>query len=222
MEWDELPIYQSAHLQLYQEYLQDLHDTDKLYKCYCPRRLVKGRPYPGTCRNQPQTDVDRHSLRVLVKGDPVIFKDMIQGKIQQDITRDSGDFIVVRSDQVFSYNLVAAIDDAHGITHVIRGADLLDTTPKQVYLQNLLKISTPVYGHIPVAVNKDGKKLSKQHGAIDVLDEYTPAQALVRALKFLGQPIDNGLSQAPPDTIIQWALENWSLELIPKLASIQI
>jgi glutamyl-Q tRNA(Asp) synthetase len=106
-----------------------------------------------------------------VKGDPVIFKDMIQGKIQQDITRDSGDFIVVRSDQVFSYNLVAAIDDAHGITHVIRGADLLDTTPKQVYLQNLLKISTPVYGHIPVAVNKDGKKLSKQHGAIDVLDE---------------------------------------------------
>jgi glutamyl-Q tRNA(Asp) synthetase len=147
---------------------------------------------------------------------------MIQGKIQQDITRDSGDFIVVRSDQVFSYNLVAAIDDAHGITHVIRGADLLDTTPKQVYLQNLLKISTPVYGHIPVAVNKDGKKLSKQHGAIDVLDEYTPAQALVRALKFLGQPIDNGLSQAPPDTIIQWALENWSLELIPKLASIQI
>ncbi|NNE38015.1 MAG: tRNA glutamyl-Q(34) synthetase GluQRS, partial [Gammaproteobacteria bacterium] len=130
--------------------------------------------------------------------------------------------IVVRSDQVYSYNLVAAIDDAQGMTHVLRGADLLETTPKQVYLQNILGLSTPTYGHIPVAVNADGKKLSKQHGAVDVLREHTPSQALLRALAFLGQPIENGLSDAPPETIMQSALENWSLELIPKVDSIKI
>ncbi len=222
MEWDDHPIYQSQHLQDYQDVINILDNSNILYKCYCPRKLVKGKPYPGTCRNHSQPAQNRYSLRVLVNNNAIAFEDLIQGEILQNINIESGDFIVVRSDQVFSYNLVAAIDDAQGITHVIRGADLLDTTPKQIYLQKLLGLSSPVYGHIPVAVNADGKKLSKQHGAIDVLNVYTPSQALVKALDFLGQSTESALSQANPATIMQWALENWSLDSIPRVKSIKI
>lgn len=220
MEWDNQSIYQKNNLPHYQEVIDRLSDLNILYKCHCPRKLIKGKPYPGTCRNENTHQNKNYALRVKVDDNPVFFVDLIQGKVVQDITAHSGDFIVQRSDRLFSYNLATAIDDASGITHVIRGADLLETTPRQIYLQKLLGLKPPIYGHVPIAVNPDGKKLSKQHGAEDVLLHWSPSEVLVKTLQFLGQEIENDLASADTSTIIDWAVENWSLPLVPKVESI--
>lgn len=220
MEWDNSSIYQQNNLPNYQEVIEKLSDLNFLYKCDCPRKLTKGKPYPGTCRDENTHHNKNYALRVKVDDAPVSFIDLIQGEVVQNITTHSGDYIVLRSDRLFSYNLASAIDDSNGITHVIRGADLLETTPRQIYLQKLLGLKIPIYGHVPVAINAYGQKLSKQHGAQDVLLHYSPPEVLVNTLQFLGQNIGKDMVSADTRTIIDWALENWSLARVPKVASI--
>ncbi|MGY8815274.1 MAG: glutamate--tRNA ligase family protein, partial [Gammaproteobacteria bacterium] len=130
---------------------------------------------------------------------------------------------VCRSDKIIAYNLAAAIDDtSQGITHVVRGADLIDTTPKQIYIQSLLDLIPPHYEHVPVATTPNGKKISKQHGANDVFVDRKPLNVIIDVLDFLGHQVDTGLEKSNINTIMSWALDNWDLTRVPSLESIQI
>jgi glutamyl-Q tRNA(Asp) synthetase len=187
--WDGEVLYQSRREKLYRDALERLQPVT--YWCGCSRREIAdsslglaadGAPiYPGTCRSG--TPGGRRALRVRVS-DTLAFEDRLQGDQAQMLERDIGDFVLYRADGLFAYQLAVVIDDAdQGITDVVRGADLLDSTPRQIYLQRLLGIPTPRYLHVPVAVDTAGEKLSKQTGAPPI----EPSMAtLRRALRFLG------------------------------------
>jgi len=162
--------------------------------------------YPGTCRNGLPAGKTPRALRMRTTAEPICFVDRVQGKIEQSVERDVGDFIVCRADGQFAYQLAVVVDDAEqGITDVVRGADLLDSTARQIYLQRLLGYPTPRYLHVPVAVNAVGEKLSKQTGAQAI--ELTSANdQLRRALAFLGQPEAANLREA---------VRSWDPGLIP-------
>ena len=223
LEWDRHVYYQSSRLDIYNTVLTKLINSGQVYHCYCSRKLTRGIPYPGTCRNKATLENKHYSSRIITYDTSIEFNDVIQGKVRQNIQHHSGDFIVQRSDTVFAYNLATAIDDSSdGITDVIRGADLLDSTPKQIYLQTLLQIPSPNYGHLPVALDSSGNKISKSDGAIDALFDRKPHQVLIEALRFLGQDVDYSLEKSDPKTVITWSLENWDISRAPKVESIKI
>ena len=215
LEWDGDIVYQSRRMELYEQALAQLSDGDMLYRCWCPRRITKGRPYPGTCRARTETAGKPYALRVKVPDSPILFADVIQGRLTGRLNELTGDFILRRSDGLIAYNLAVVIDDAaQHITHVVRGADLLDTTFNQVYLQSTLNLPTPVYAHHPLAVDGRGRKISKQDGATDVLAGVSPDTVLLRALRFLGQTPDAKLAQAGKRDILDWAVADWKIELV--------
>jgi glutamyl-Q tRNA(Asp) synthetase len=189
-----------------------LHES--LYWCGCTRREIAdsslglaadgAQIYPGTCRNGIAPGKAPRAIRVRTEGAPIRFVDRVQGPQQQLLERDAGDFVVCRADGQYAYQLAVVVDDAvQGVTDVVRGADLLDSTPRQIHLQRLLGYPTPRYLHVPAAVNAAGEKLSKQTGAPAV---SPGAGALARVLAFLGQP--------PTDDLVE-ALRNWNPALIP-------
>jgi glutamyl-Q tRNA(Asp) synthetase len=137
--------------------------------------------------------------------------------VTSNLARDAGDFVLLRADGLFAYQLAVVVDDAEaGITHVVRGADLLASTPRQLFLQQLLRIVPPAYTHLPVAVNDAGEKLSKQTCA-PALDNTRPGIALCSALAFLGQQPPPELAHAGSDACLQWAITNWRLERVPRV-----
>jgi len=145
-----------------------------------------------------------------VPDEPVRFTDGLQGAQMEQLQRTSGDFVIQRADGLYAYQLAVVVDDAYqGVTEIVRGADLLDSTARQIWLQQCLDLPTPEYIHIPVAAGADGKKLSKSSGA-DSLSRFSPAKALREALAFLGH---NAPELDLPGTWI-WALNNWSLEKV--------
>jgi len=223
MEWDGDVVYQSNRIEEYESALDLLGEKVCIFRCKCPRKLIKNIAYPGTCRNLKIPNSVHSSLRILTDNKAVRFNDGIQGDYVQNILHHSGDFIVCRSDNIIAYNLAAAIDDtSQSISHVVRGADLIDTTPKQIYIQSLLDLHTPHYEHVPVATTPNGKKLSKQHGASDVLIDRNPLSVMVDVLDFLGHPVETGLENSDVNTVMSWALENWDITRVPRLESIQI
>ena len=146
----------------------------------------------------------------------ITFKDAIQGDISQHLAHDVGDFILKRKDGLFAYQLAVVVDDAaQGVTHVVRGADLLESTPRQIYLQKVLGIRTPHYGHVPVVTNSQGEKLSKQTLA-KPLDVSQANILLFEALLFLGQSPSPTIKSATLDELWLWAIANWQLENVPK------
>ncbi len=150
----------------------------------------------------------------------IAFDDALQGEVRQDLGRDVGDFVLLRADGLFAYQLAVVVDDAaQGITDVVRGADLLDSTPRQILLQRLLGLPTPRYLHLPVATNAAGEKLSKQTGA-PALDRSHPAPALVAGLRFLGQPMPAELERATARTVLEWAAANWDRARVPRRRAI--
>jgi glutamyl-Q tRNA(Asp) synthetase len=139
----------------------------------------------------------------------VQFDDALQGCISQNLGKEIGDFVVKRADGLFAYQLAVVVDDAfQGITHIVRGADLLDSTPRQIYLQRLLGLLVPQYLHLPIAVNASGEKLSKQTLAAPV-DETHPARTLLRVLEFLQQQPPAGLAGQDVKSVLDWAMANW-------------
>ena len=147
---------------------------------------------------------------------PITFDDTIQGPQSGLLDDLTGDFILRRSDGLIAYNLAVVIDDAaQDITHIVRGADLLDTTFNQAYLQSVLSLLTPAYAHHPVVVDANGKKVSKQDGATDVLAGVSPEAVLLRALRFLGQAPDRKLAQANRREILDWAICCWKIKAVP-------
>lgn len=221
--WDGSVMYQSQRIEAYQEALQSLQDKTLLYACRCSRKSlvqtaaqgVYGPIYPGTCRDA-QHQLDKAAIRVTTHDQAIVLSDLIQGRYKQHINSDIGDFIVKRRDGLFAYHLAVVIDDAElQISHIVRGIDLLDSTPRQIYLQQLLGLNTPCYAHFPVAINGQGQKLSKQHGA-QALSKQNKTQQLWQALQFLGQQPPVELENSSLQELWQWAEVNWSLHTIPK------
>lgn len=229
LTWDGPVVYQSARLELYRAALEKLQGAGFAYWCGCTRREIAdsatrfdvaasagrspARVYPGTCRNGIRAGGMRRAVRVRTGGDPIRFSDRAQGEIVQDVEREVGDFVVLRADRVIAYQLAVVVDDAEQcVTDVVRGADLLDSTPRQILLQRLLGLAQPRYLHVPVAVNAEGAKLSKQAGA-PALPAVRSAESLCAALDFLG------LQGAPraerPSEILAWARERWRSHRVP-------
>ncbi len=212
--WDGPVTYQSRFAQRHEELVQRLLDDGHAYHCSCSRRDLAGATrgplgaiYPGTCRNGGAAgDV---AIRVRTDDEPISFVDALHGKQTQRLESESGDFVIKRRDGLIAYQLAVVADDYdQGITEVVRGIDLLDSTPRHIHLQRMLGFSTPAYLHIPVAENSDGQKLSKLTGATEI-DRHEVRPVLVRALDALGQRPTLDLAAASLESIWKWASENW-------------
>lgn len=223
-EWDGPVSYQSRRADLYTAAFESLQKMGAIYACGCTRReiadsvvgLPGGAVYPGTCRGGLAPGKEARAFRVNTEDAQSAFVDRLQGPITLDLAREAGDFVVLRADGLFAYQLAAVVDDAEqGITDVVRGSDLLDSTSRQVHLQHLLGLPTPRYLHLPVAVNVLGEKLSKQTLA-PPLDATQPAPALVQALAFLGQEPPAELAAATVAEIWAWAFAHWDEARLPR------
>jgi glutamyl-Q tRNA(Asp) synthetase len=227
MEWDGTLVYQSARGDAYHAALHQLRQKGLVYPCACSRREIadsavpgiEGPVYPGNCRHGLPPGRAARALRVDTRGARIEFDDALQGTVRHDLERESGDFVLYRADDVYAYQLAVAVDDAEqGITDIVRGADLLASTPRQIHLQQQLGLSRPRYAHLPVMVNASGEKLSKQTHAAPV-DAGDPAPALVAVLSFLGQQPPRELARATVKELWNWALANWNLAQIPRVTS---
>lgn len=230
MTWDGAVLFQSTRAHAYHAALEQLSAQDALYPCNCTRREIAdsavpgidGPVYPGTCRSGLRAGRSARAMRVRTRGAHIDFEDAVQGVMSQDVEREVGDFVVARADGLIAYQLAVVVDDAaQGITDVVRGADLLDSTPRQIWLQRLLNLPTPRYVHLPVAVNARGEKLSKQTRA-RALDAQHAVPALHDALRFLGQDPPPPLRQAPLSDLWDWAMAHWQRQHIPDRRSVAI
>jgi glutamyl-Q tRNA(Asp) synthetase len=226
LHWDGPVLRQSERAEAYRAALAELARTGATYACACTRREIGdagragidgGLVYPGTCRNGLPGGRAARATRVRV-GDAVVeFDDAVQGHVRQELAHDVGDFVLQRADRLFAYQLAVVVDDAaQGITDVVRGADLLDSTPRQILLQRLLGAPTPRYLHLPVAIHAGGEKLSKQTGAPPIDCTHAGA-AVLAALRFLGQRVDDDPVGARPETLLATAIARWNRASIPRV-----
>ncbi len=216
--WDESVVYQSHRLPLYQEKLEQLKTLDAVYACECSRKQIRefGGVYPGTCRSRQLPFTKHNAVRIKQSREFSYFDDKVQGEVSIPNDMAHEDFIVRRRDQLFAYQLAVVVDDIEQkITDVVRGADLLDSTPKQLKLYQLFKSTPPSFCHIPLATFKDGSKLSKQNLA-PAIKQQQAQSLLVQALVFLGQRPEQQLIHANCEDILKWATMNWNLSWVPK------
>lgn len=222
--WDGEVVWQSRRTEAYRAAFDQLQAAGRIFPCACTRKELADSMvthdgatlYPGTCRAGLPPGKTARSWRVRVDAASVAFDDAIQGHITSGLAQEAGDFIVLRADGLFAYQLAVVVDDATtGMTHVVRGADLLASTPRQIFLQQCLGLPMPAYAHLPVAVNAAGEKLSKQTLAAP-LDITRPVPALFAALKFLGQEPPAELAQADCETVWYWAKTHWQLQRVPQ------
>jgi glutamyl-Q tRNA(Asp) synthetase len=221
--WDGEVVFQSARANAYQSAMDRLRAGGFVYACACSRKeigdAVGGSAYPGTCRNGLAPGRTARAWRVRTDTAAIEFEDLLQGRVRQDIEREIGDFVLFRADRVFAYHLACAVDDyAQGVTRVVRGADLMASTPRQIYLQRLLGLSTPEYLHLPVALNAAGEKLSKQTLA-DPVERGRTAVVLADVLRFLHHPPPDEVASAGVTALWQWAVPSWRRERLPSLLS---
>lgn len=230
-EWDGPVVYQSRRHAAYQEALEQLASAGHTYPCSCSRKEIAetghngvyGAVYRGTCR-EPATRQKNGpmSTRVRVPDRRICLHDRIQAEYCQNLAVDIGDFVLRRRDGLYSYHLAVTVDDAwQNITHTVRGVDLLDSTPRQIYLQELLGLPSPAYAHLPVAINRDGQKLSKQTFAKPLSNDHVTRQ-LWRALHFLGQQPPRELENATTADLWAWAKIHWSMDKVPRNAKIEV
>jgi glutamyl-Q tRNA(Asp) synthetase len=227
LHWDGPVIHQDRRDAAYAAALARLESAGQVYGCACTRREIAdsalagidGPVYPGTCRGGLPRGRQARAWRVRCDGAHIAFDDAIQGRIAQDLEREIGDFVLKRADGLFAYQLAVVVDDAEqGITDIVRGADLIDSTPRQIHLQRLLGLPVPRYAHLPVAVNAQGEKLSKQTQAA-AADAREPVALLNRVLEFLGQArIDDCATQ---NLAAFWAaaIAGWRRERVPRSRS---
>ena len=226
LHWDGDVIYQSHHSQTYEKILSRLTEKKLCYACSCTRKTIKqqGGIYLGCCRDKKLEATDNAlRLNILKLNTPIThFYDQLQGDIYLNKNEANEDFIIKRKDGLYAYNLAVVIDDINqGITEVVRGADLLQTTGKQIALYQLLGAQPPHYIHLPIAVTSPGKKLSKQNHAL-AIDKENPIPTLLQALSFLGHSVPSEIDTSSCTSILKWAEKNWSQKNIPKQAEIQI
>lgn len=230
--WDGPVLYQSTRDEAYAAALADLRARGLAYGCACSRKEIAdsavhqaidgGLAYPGNCRHGLPAGREARAWRLRVDATETRFIDRLQGSVGQQLERDVGDFVLLRADGLYAYQLAVTVDDHfQGISDVVRGADLLDSTPRQIYLQQCWGYVIPRYAHLPVAANAAGEKLSKQTRA-RALDIERPAAELCRALRFLGQLVPEALARDQLEVVWQWAMENWQLARVPRVRSISL
>lgn len=222
--WDGEVTWQTSRTHAYAAALEQLRAEGRVFPCACTRRELAdslvapdgAAIYPGTCRQGLAPGRSARAWRIAVGTARVSFDDAIQGRVVSELGSEAGDFILLRADGLYAYQLAVVVDDAEaGITDVVRGADLLASTARQIFLQRCLGLPTPGYAHLPVAVNAAGEKLSKQTRAAPV-DRSRPGPALLAALEFLGQPPPRELAGAPVREVWTWAMANWRLDHVPR------
>jgi len=224
-EWDGDVLYQSRRSEYYADALNHLQKQQIIYPCTCTRKEiadsshqfgVEGLVYPNTCLQHAIKPNTPAAFRVKTDSGIIRFNDAIQGNIAQKLNKDVGDFVLKRADGFFTYQLAVVVDDAaQGVTHIVRGADLLNSTPRQLYLQQLLGLTHPTYAHVPVATNQAGEKLSKQTKA-PAINTQLIGQNLFDALTFLGQQPPVKIKTNRLAEIWNWAIEHWQLAMIPR------
>ena len=214
-EWDGPISYQSEFTPQHHAAVDRLIESNLAYPCGCSRRDLADEPrgplgivYPGICRDGcAQAEV---AIRVRTDDEPIEFNDRLQGAQSQRLESESGDFVILRRDGLIAYHLAVVVDDAHqGITDVLRGVDLLASTPRHIHLQRLLGLQSPRYAHIPVVEHADGSKLSKLTGAPPIPSEGV-RRVLQTALSALGQRPPETLKTESIATIWDWAVEHWN------------
>lgn len=218
-EWQGEILYQSTQNEHYENALQRLVEQSLVFACTCSRKQlakINSGIYPGTCRLRLLPEKSEHALRVLAKNIDITFTDTVMGEQSQNMAQQCGDFIIKRRDGLFAYQLAVVVDDAmQGITEIVRGADLLDSTPRQIYLQQQLGYNTPAYCHLPLAVDTNGNKISKSEGAAKA-DVKNKEKQLCEVLAFLGQQPPADLSACNIDDIWRWATANWHINNVPQ------
>lgn len=224
--WDGPVLRQTTRSEAYADALERLKAAGLAYGCACTRKEIAehasrpavdgGLVYPGTCRPGLPAGCPARAWRLRVGAGETGFVDRIQGGLSQDLERDVGDFVLRRADGPFAYQLAVAVDDEfQGISDVVRGADLIASTPRQIWLQRCLGYAQPRYAHLPVAVNAAGEKLSKQTRA-PALAPGREAHYLTAALRFLGQAVPGELERAGVAEVWAWAFAHWSFADIPR------
>lgn len=227
LTWDGEVVYQSQRHHLYRAALEALRDRGLVYPCFCSRKTlheacrpgVDGVVYNGHCRagdGTAKSSSKTPAYRVRVADQTIGFHDAIVGDYAQNLAQDIGDFVLLRADGMWAYQLAVVVDDAaQGITHVVRGQDLLVSTPRQIYLQHILGYPTPHYAHLPLLTNHAGQKWSKQTRATAL--DLTRKEALLRqVLAYLQLP--EPIPDADCETLLQWAVTHWTMARVPKTA----
>ena len=216
-EWDGEMLCQSARHVAYKAAIDRLLEAGLAYACTCSRKQLEGYPgpYPGFCRDVGNA-LDDAAIRVRVTDHEYGFTDRLQGEFRQQLAREVGDFVIRRRDGLIAYQLAVVLDDAwQGVTDVVRGADLLDSTPRQLYLQALLGLPQPRYLHLPLIIQPDGHKLGKSYRS-PPLQAHEASPLLLRALRALGQQPAEALNDALPSEILSWAIRHWRADRIPR------
>lgn len=222
--WDGDVLVQSRRDDAYAAALDRLKAAGQAYPCACTRSQLAAAPrnaegeavYPGACRAGLPPGATPRAWRVRVDDVSACFHDRVHGRLCQTLETDVGDFIVKRADGLFAYQLAVVVDDAYqGVTDVVRGADLLWNTPRQIHLQTLLGLPLPRYAHVPLVVNAAGQKLSKQTLA-PALPESGRGAVLAEALAALGHAPPAGLADAGPAALLAWASAHWKIENVPR------
>lgn len=217
LHWDGEVVRQSQRLALYESVIDHWLETGQAYHCDCSRRQIIAHDgiYPGTCRDRQLPAAADHAVRVKVSAQTLSFDDRLQGRFSQELASSSGDFIIRRRDGIIAYQLAVVVDDiAQGVTDIVRGADLLDSTPRQLWLYHLLRQPVPRYLHVPLIMRHEGEKLSKRLGSTPL----EPAQAsatLYRALRILTPQPPTALAAAPVAEQLQWAIDHWQPQRLP-------
>lgn len=228
LHWDDSVFYQSHRHDDYRELLNYLSEQQLTYPCVCSRKTIAetGAIYSGLCRDKRIDSELPHAIRLKVNELPhafqsvsnhISFEDIFRGEQNDLLTQSTGDYVVFRKDGFFAYQLVVVADDIEqGITHIIRGSDLLASTAQQIFLWQLLGQTPPQFGHFPVALGDSGEKLSKKDSA-QALNVDKPSLNIFRALQFLQQNPPHELTKESPSTVISWAIDHWNRDTIPKV-----
>jgi glutamyl-Q tRNA(Asp) synthetase len=217
--WDEELPTQSARTERYRQIIADLLESGQAFACECSRADIRqagrtgpsGPIYPGTCRHRSLRNRPSRSIRAKVSDRPLSFVDRLAGPFGQRLDRDLGDFVIRRADGFTAYQLAVVVDDQdQSITDVVRGQDLLDSTPRQIWLQQQLRFTTPSYAHVPLVLDETGRKLSKRDQADPIRDKH-PIKTLLAAHEFL----TGNAAEHRPDTVADfwpWAIQQWAAE----------
>lgn len=205
-------IFQKNRLDIYESVLDQLKKEGLIYACQCTRKMLGSNAiYAGTCRDL-NLDFQGQAIRVKVQDQQICFDDRLQGHHCSNLQHDLGDFVLKRRDGIINYQLAVVVDDyLQGITHVVRGADLLDNTERQIWLSQLLGYPQLSYMHLPLAMNDQGQKLSKQNLA-QALDLSKAPELLQKAILALGQP---NVDLDQPRLMLKQAVAQWNVDLIP-------
>ncbi len=223
--WDGEVVWQSRRTERYAAVLARLDEKGLVFGCACSRKEIlasaphageEGPVYPGTCRGGLAPGRRARAWRLRVPSSQVCLTDGVFGPVNQCLADEVGDFVLRRADGLFAYQLAVVVDDADaGVTQVVRGQDLLSSTPRQIYLQECLNFPHPHYIHLPLAMAADGQKICKRHGAVAVVDD-DGGDLLWQVLRFLGQAVPGVLRGAPPAEVLDWGVRHFDLAAVPK------